>query len=183
MQHVYETQRLYLRVLNEWDVDTVLSYFVQNEEFLAPWEAQRPEYFFTSAYQSMQLRGEMLQMKEGRMLRLWMFAKEDSDRIIGSLCYSSIVYGCFLSCFLGYRLSAENANRGYMSEAVARGNEVMFSEYGLHRIEANIMPRNAASLRVVQKLGFAEEGLAKRYLKINGIWEDHVHMVLLNDNV
>ena len=183
MQQVYHTHRLCLRVLNELDADMVLAYFSQNEEFLAPWEALRPEYFFTSAYQRMQLRGEMQQMKEGRMLRLWMFNKEDNGRIIGSLSYSNIVYGCFLSCFLGYRLSADNANRGYMSEAVEKGNEIMFSEYGLHRIEANIMPRNAASLRVVQKLGFAEEGLAKRYLKINGVWEDHMHMVLLNDRV
>jgi ribosomal-protein-alanine N-acetyltransferase len=59
----------------------------------------------------------------------------------------------------------------------------MFGEYGLHRIEANIMPRNAASLRVVEKAGFHREGLAKKYLKINGVWEDHIHMVLLNDRM
>jgi [ribosomal protein S5]-alanine N-acetyltransferase len=59
----------------------------------------------------------------------------------------------------------------------------MFQELGLHRIEANIMPKNKRSLRVVEKLGFYNEGLAYKYLKINGKWEDHIHMVLLNDKV
>ncbi len=59
----------------------------------------------------------------------------------------------------------------------------MFDEEGLHRIEANIMPKNSASMKVVKKLGFYDEGLAYQYLKINGTWEDHIHMVLLNPNV
>jgi ribosomal-protein-alanine N-acetyltransferase len=59
----------------------------------------------------------------------------------------------------------------------------MFGEYGLHRIEANIIPRNAASLRVAEKAGFLPEGIARKYLKIHGVWEDHVHMVRMNDAV
>jgi len=59
----------------------------------------------------------------------------------------------------------------------------MFNEFGLHRIEANIMPKNKRSLRVAPKLGFVNEGTASQYLKINGKWEDHIHMVLLNDKV
>jgi [ribosomal protein S5]-alanine N-acetyltransferase len=70
-----------------------------------------------------------------------------------------------------------------MTEAVRKGIDIMFNDYKLHRIEANVIPRNARSLKVVRKLGFREEGLAKDYLKINGIWEDHIHMVLLNENM
>jgi ribosomal-protein-alanine N-acetyltransferase len=61
--------------------------------------------------------------------------------------------------------------------------DVAFGKLALHRIEANIMPRNTASMRVVAKLGFYDEGLAKSYLKINGKWEDHIHMVLLNRGI
>jgi ribosomal-protein-alanine N-acetyltransferase len=53
----------------------------------------------------------------------------------------------------------------------------------LHRIEANVMPRNLRSRRVLAKLGFAEEGLARQYLKINGVWEDHIHYVMFNDDL
>ncbi|WP_330651588.1 GNAT family N-acetyltransferase [Tepidibacter aestuarii] len=70
-----------------------------------------------------------------------------------------------------------------MSEAIKKGIDIIFNQYKLHRIEANIMPKNKASLRVVEKLGFYNEGLALKYLKINGKWEDHIHMVLLNDKL
>ncbi len=70
-----------------------------------------------------------------------------------------------------------------MTEAVRKGITVMFENYGLHRVEANIMPKNQRSLKVVEKLGFHNEGLALKYLKINGKWEDHIHMVLLNKSM
>ena len=56
----------------------------------------------------------------------------------------------------------------------------MFEEIKIHRIEANIMPINIVSIKVIEKLGFENEGLAKKYLKVNGIWEDHFHYVKLN---
>lgn len=68
-----------------------------------------------------------------------------------------------------------------MTEAVNECVRIGFEEIGLHRIEANIMPKNKASLGVVRKCGFREEGLSRKYLKINGIWEDHIHMVKLHE--
>lgn len=59
----------------------------------------------------------------------------------------------------------------------------MFNEYKLHRIEDTVMPKNIASLKVLEKLNFKNEGLSKKYQKINGRWEDHIHMVLLNSEV
>ena len=44
----------------------------------------------------------------------------------------------------------------------------------MHRLEAACMPGNVASLRTLERGGFSREGLARRYLKINGVWEDHV---------
>jgi ribosomal-protein-alanine N-acetyltransferase len=82
---------------------------------------------------------------------------------------------------LGYKLDADEINKGYMTEALRKGIDIAFNEVGLHRIEANIMPKNKRSLRTVEKLGFYNEGLAYKYLKINGKWEDHIHMVLLNE--
>ena len=70
-----------------------------------------------------------------------------------------------------------------MTEALRRGIQIIFEDYGLHRIEASIMPRNQRSIKVTEKLGFVNEGLSRRYLKINGVWEDHIHMVLLNEDM
>ncbi|WP_330587983.1 GNAT family N-acetyltransferase [Anaerocolumna sedimenticola] len=101
--------------------------------------------------------------------------------MVGTIAFTNIVRGVFLSCFLGYKLDRFEINKGYMTEAVSRGIEIMFQDYRLHRIEANIMPKNVRSLKVVAKLGFYNEGIARNYLKINGKWEDHIHMVLLNE--
>lgn len=68
-----------------------------------------------------------------------------------------------------------------MTQAVEAVTQMAFTQLNLHRIEANVMPRNTASLGVLQKCGFEHEGVAKKYLKINGVWEDHIHMVKLNE--
>ncbi|HZK24550.1 MAG TPA: GNAT family N-acetyltransferase [Oscillospiraceae bacterium] len=86
--------------------------------------------------------------------------------------------GAFQSCHLGYKLSEAQINQGLLTEALAEVINYAFTELRLHRIEANIMPGNKRSLWVVEKLGFYYEGLAKKYLKINGSWEDHIHLVL-----
>ena len=91
--------------------------------------------------------------------------------------------GAFQSCHLGYQLDERAINQGFMTEALRRAIAFVFDELQLHRIEANVMPRNLRSSRVLAKLGFVEEGLARQYLKINGVWEDHIHYVMLNDKV
>ncbi len=177
----FETGRLILRSLRPVDAGLVLDYYLRNSAFLEEWEPVRSADFYTPAYHAAQLAADCGQMLEGHMLRLWIFKKGDGERTIGTICFSNIVRGAFLSCFLGYKLDGGEINRGYMTEALEKGIEIMFGEYGLHRIEANILPRNARSLRVVEKLGFRDEGVGRKYLRINGAWEDHIHMVLLNE--
>jgi [ribosomal protein S5]-alanine N-acetyltransferase len=183
MAKVYKTERLLLKALDGASCRMVLDYFLRNRAFLEEWEPAREPGFYTSEYQSRLLDRDAAVMESGAMLKLWIFKKDDPGRVIGSVSFSNIVRGAFQSCLLGYRLDEKEINKGYMTEAVACGISVMFGEFKLHRIEANIMPRNSRSLRVVEKLGFRNEGLAREYLKINGKWEDHVHMVLLNSKV
>ena len=61
--------------------------------------------------------------------------------------------------------------------------EIIFNEYKLHRIETNIMLKNKASIRLLEKLNFSQEGVCKKYLRVDGKWEDHLRMVLLNDDI
>ena len=181
MRKTYETERLVLKTPDPAFAERVLDYYRRNRTFLEEWEPVRDEKFYTLRFQRGQLENDRRELRNGTSFRLWIFKKQDPARAIGTLGFGNIVRGAFLSCFLGYKLDRDEINNGYMTEALRAGSGVMFGEYGLHRIEANIMPKNGRSLRVAEKLGFCSEGLARRYLNINGRWEDHIHMVLLND--
>lgn len=181
MQQIYETERLILKVIDKSYSEMVIDYYERNKSFLEEWETVKSEIFFTKQYQEEQLDNELSNINNKSSFRLWVFKKEDNNKIIGSVAFNNIVWGAFLSCHLGYKLDKDEINKGYITEAVQKGIDVMFNEFGLHRIEANIMPHNRRSLSVVEKLGFYNEGLAYKYLKINGKWEDHIHMVLLNE--
>ena len=180
---LYYTDRLVLKTLTPEDAPMALDYFVRNREFLREWEPVRDEEFYTLPVHEKALARDLSLMEERAAFRLWVFQKGEEERVIGSVGFNNIVWGCFLSCHLGYKSDQDALGRGYMTEAVRKGIDVMFAEYGLHRIEANIMPKNQRSLRLTERLDFSHEGLARKYLKINGIWEDHIHMVLLNDMV
>ena len=179
------TERLCLKVLGPDFAAQSLDYYTRNRAFLSEWNPIPPAEFYTFAYHEERLRAELGAMQEGRLARFWLFKRDDTafTTAIGNLAFNNIVRGAFQSCHLGYQLDAREVNQGFMTEALDRAIAYAFDEMQLHRIEANVMPRNLRSSRVLEKLGFVEEGLAHNYLKINGVWEDHIHYVMLNDNV
>ena len=91
---------------------------------------------------------------------------------------SSIQRGPFQSGFVGYWIDEALAGRGLVPEAVVVTLRFAFEAISLHRVEISIIPRNHASRRVVEKLGIREEGVALRYLEIDGVWEDHVRYAI-----
>lgn len=183
MSLLYETNRLELRTLDEKGAFLVQEYYHNNREFLKEWEPVRADEFYTLSFHHNQLKLEVESIQKGNLLRLWLFVKNNKEKPIGMISFSNIVRGAFLSCHLGYSMDGTYINQGYVTEAIEKGIDIIFNDYKLHRIEANIMPRNTRSIRVCEKLGFKEEGLAREYLKINGKWEDHIHMVILNDSL
>lgn len=92
----------------------------------------------------------------------------------GEINLSSIQRGPFQNAYVGYWIDQRWAGQGLMPEAVVVLARFAFEELNLHRIQVSIIPRNQASRRVVEKLGLRNEGVAKRYLEIDGVWEDHV---------
>ncbi|WP_274361431.1 GNAT family N-acetyltransferase [Paenibacillus thermotolerans] len=174
------TERLTLRTVDGSAAPQVLEFVQRNKSFLREWEPARGPEFFTLKEQKEILLEDCEKMNNGTLFKVWFYKDR---RIIGSASLSNIVRGNFLSCHLGYKMDAEECGKGYMTEALRALIDYAFDTLGLHRIEANIMPRNHASLKVAEKLGFHSEGLAKKYLKINGVWEDHIHMVLLNEKI
>ncbi|MDD4437579.1 MAG: GNAT family N-acetyltransferase [Tissierellia bacterium] len=179
-QTKYETDRLYLRILKPNYFRQVLEYYKRNHNFLKEWEPKRSRDFYTAAYQKSQMRYEYNMFKSNKLVRFWIFKKED-NKLIGNICLSNIIMGNFKSCFMGYKLDKDDINKGYMTEAIREVVKIMFEDFGLHRIEVNILPRNVRSLEIMKKLNFEQEGYSKRYLEINGKWEDHVHYAIYKD--
>ena len=96
----------------------------------------------------------------------------------GEINLSIVQRGPFQSSYLGYWIDEKLAGQGYMPEAVVCVCRAAFEDINLHRVQISIIPRNTASRRVVEKLEIRNEGLAERYLEINGVWEDHVRYAI-----
>lgn len=160
-----------LRPLRRRDGRAWLAARTRNADWLEPWEATSPEVA-TGPPPSF---GEFVrqlsnQARAGTALPL---AIEYRGELVGQLTVATIVRGSLCSGSIGYWVSEHVAGRGVAPTAVAMAVDHCFGPVGLHRIEINIRPENAASLRVVAKLGLREEGLRERYLHIQGAWRDH----------
>jgi ribosomal-protein-alanine N-acetyltransferase len=92
-----------------------------------------------------------------------------------------VIYGALRAGHIGYWIDRNFANRGYTTQAVQLLSSYGFSELGLHRIEINVRPENAASCKVAEKAGFTFEGHRKAFLHIDGAWRDHVCFVKYNE--
>lgn len=105
-------------------------------------------------------------------------AWDDNQQIIGVFNISGIIRGAFKSAYLGYYASVEHQGKGLMSQALKLVLKEIFTTLDLHRIEVIIQPTNTASIQLATKNAFIKEGFSPRYLKINGIWQDHFRFAL-----
>lgn len=108
----------------------------------------------------------------------YFIAYTQDNKIIGVFNISGIMYGVFKSAYLGYYASVDFAGSGLMSKSLKLVLMEIFTTLDLHRIEANIQPTNTASIHLVTKNGFIKEGFSPRYLKVNGVWQDHFRFAL-----
>jgi ribosomal-protein-alanine N-acetyltransferase len=142
-----------------------------NAAWLDPWEATSPDPVgqppspFSAFVTDMQ--------REARAGRSMPFAIDYEGRLVGQLTVTGIAYGSLCSASIGYWVAREVAGRGIAPTAVALAADHAWFRAGLHRIEVAIRPENRPSLRVVEKLGFRDEGMRPRYLHIAGEWRDH----------
>ncbi|MBV9100336.1 MAG: GNAT family N-acetyltransferase [Candidatus Dormibacteraeota bacterium] len=144
---------------------------VRNREYLAPWSPARDEEWYGLEQQRERLAAAVAQHGEGSA---YYFKIVAGDGAVGRLDLNNVVRGVWRNTNLGYWVAESERGRGHATAAVKAAVTFAFSEAGLHRVEAAVMPRNRASLRVVEKAGFRREGVAERYLRINGRWEQHV---------
>jgi ribosomal-protein-alanine N-acetyltransferase len=104
---------------------------------------------------------------------LTLVCDRNSGAIIGMVSLNEIVRGAFQSATMGYWIGREFARQGFMTEAVTLMLRHAFTKLELHRIEANLIPHNKPSRALARACGFRFEGLSRRYLQINRLWEDH----------
>lgn len=157
---------------------------LRNEHWLGPWEAHPPGTTW-SATQSASSYGPMLRAlrSQARAAVALPFAVTFGDVLVGQVTVGNIVRGALNSGYVGYWVDAAHAGRGVTPTALALVADHCFGPVGLHRVEADVRPENLASRRVVEKLGFREEGLHRRFLHIDGDYRDHVIYALLAEDV
>lgn len=160
---------------------------LKDEEWLSPWEGRPPHAVDTSwaerhspAAYGVSLRVWRREARAGRALP---FVVTYDGELVGQVTAMNVQLGAFRSAPVGYWVASELAGRGIMPTALALLVDHCFQVLGLHRIEANIRPENTASRRVVEKLGFREEGLHRRYLFIDDDWRDHLMYAVTAEDV
>lgn len=110
-------------------------------------------------------------------------AEPQGTRLVGQLTIGNIVRRAFCSGYAGYWIDSRAAGRGIVPTALALAVDHAFAFGGMHRMEVNIRPENAASRRVAEKLGFRQEAYHHRYLHIDGEWRDHIGYALTAEDV
>lgn len=172
---------VYLRMLEVSDAEEVLDYEVRNRVFFKPFTYIKDESFYTLEAQQDRIKTNKEKSENDLYYGFGIFLKE-TDKLIGISMLAEILRGDLQSCFVGYSLDEDHNGKGYTTEAVKLVVEYGFNELKLHRIEAGVMPHNIGSIRVLEKSGFHKEGLAKKNVRINGKWEDHQVLAIINEN-
>jgi ribosomal-protein-alanine N-acetyltransferase len=154
----------------------------RNEDWLVKWEPSRPpgspDVVEDRSAFTLRCHARDREWQLGSGYGLGVFV---GGVFCGEVNLNSIQRGPFQNAYVGYWIDEEMAGNGYVPEAVVLVAKFAFEEVRLHRIQISIVPRNAASRRVVEKLGLREEGIAQRYLEINGVWEDHVRYAMTSE--
>jgi ribosomal-protein-alanine N-acetyltransferase len=175
-----DAARIYLRLPESRDVDAWVEQISRNSDFLRPWSPsatlrQVNRHGFTARRALWQYDSQ-----QGCAHVFFIFRQND-DALLGGITLGNIIRGAGQMATLGYWLDAAVKGQGLMTEAVGRLCTYAQDDMGLHRLQAGCLPENRASHRVLEKNGFHAEGIARGYVKINGVWRDHVIFSKLAD--
>lgn len=179
------TQRLTLRLARPGMQAAMARFLGENYPgHLEKWSPPAASAFFTESFWRERLAIAVEEFQAGRAARFVLQLRatdrgreapaELSSPIIGTCNYTNIVRGPLQACHLGYQIARDREGEGLMAEALRATNAFAFDTLRLHRIMANHRPENERSARLLERLGFVREGMAKDYLFINGAWCDHV---------
>jgi ribosomal-protein-alanine N-acetyltransferase len=175
-------RRVLLRPLTLHDFDSWREVRRRCQDWLTKWEPRRipgqPDTVEDRHAFSARCSVRMREIQLGTGYGFGIFV---DGAFAGEINVNSIHRGAHQSAYIGYWIDEQLAGNGYMPEAVVTVLRFAFEELALHRVQISIIPRNTASRRVVEKLGLRDEGVAERYLEINGTWEDHIRYAITSE--
>lgn len=153
----------------------------KSRAFLQPWEPTWGPEDMTEAAFGRRIQRANSDFDAGTSIQLFIFLRKN-NALVGGITIGLIRRGVAQMCMLGYWMGEEYAGKGHMFAALRLVIPFVFDELRLHRIEAACIPSNARSASLLQKAGFAREGVLRKYLRINGVWHDHTLYALLKDD-
>jgi [ribosomal protein S5]-alanine N-acetyltransferase len=174
-------ERVYLRPPAVADYQMWFEARAASRAHLTPWEPQWSRDELTRAAFRRRVRHYQAEQYEDLGYAFFVFDRE-SDRLVGGLTLSHVRRGVAQTASIGYWMGEGDTGRGVMTDAVKVLVPFAFASLRLHRIEAACLPHNSASIRVLEKCAFRPEGLAREYLKINGVWHDHLLFARLEND-
>jgi ribosomal-protein-alanine N-acetyltransferase len=178
---VLRGERVYLRTPVADDYEGWASLRLKSREFLTPWEPAWPADDLARASFRNRIKRYARDIADDVAYPFFIFDLQTDD-LLGAITLSNVRRGVAQMASLGYWIGAPFSGRGFMKESV---NTVLAHAFGglrLHRIEAACLPANEASRRLLLSCGFTQEGYARRYLQINGVWQDHLMFAKLNSD-
>jgi ribosomal-protein-alanine N-acetyltransferase len=170
---------VYLRAPQMSDYSEWTTLREASRAFLTPWEPTWPSDDLSPSAFRRRLRRYAEDQRADTSYAFFLFRKAD-DALVGGLTLANIRRGVAQAGSLGYWIGEPFARRGLMTGALQGLVPFAFGSLRLHRLEAACIPSNAASIRLLEKMGFAREGYAREYLCINGLWQDHLLFARLN---
>jgi ribosomal-protein-alanine N-acetyltransferase len=176
-----KSKNIFLKNLEVTDADALLKLELRNKDFFQTYTSLRVDSFYTLEGQVTRIKRNEQLLEDDQYYFFGIFLNE-TDELIGVIMLSEVLRGSLQSCYVGYFLDRKNNGKGFMTEAVRLVVRFAFEQLKLHRLEAGVMPHNLGSIRVLEKAGFHKEGIAKKNVKINGRWEDHQILAIINED-
>ncbi len=180
-RHHIEGDGVYLREPQMPDYPAWSALRAQSRDFLEPWEPRWPRDELERNTYRRRIRYYYRDARQDLGYAFFLFRTSD-NALIGGATLSNIRRGVSQTCSLGYWIGEPYARQGYMTRGVRAITWFVFDVLRLHRLEAACLPGNKASAALLTRTGFQYEGLARRYLKINGTWQDHWLFALLAED-
>lgn len=172
-------EQVHIRFFRLGDADEKLKLEVENREFFEAYSMTRYPDFYTLPIQRelIEIYAEQKESDQGYSFGIF---ENETDLLVGTISLVQVMRGPLQSAVLGYSIDKTHNNKGYATEAVKLAVAYAFRKLALHRIEAGVMPGHSASIRVLEKAGFHQEGIAIKNVQINGEWRDHQVLAIIN---
>lgn len=173
-------KNIYIKLLERSDLQALFDIETRNKAFFQQYAPDRDSDFYSLDGQIKRLK-EIEERKEKGLGYSFGIYLHGTHKLIGQIGLFKIERGSAQKGMVGYSLDKVHNGKGYMTEALPLIIEFGFNELKLHRIEAEVMPHNIGSIKLLMKAGFHKEGISKKNVKINGSWEDHQVLAILNE--